>query len=195
MEYTYYDKQDRLESRTQSVVKVVKPLPNGVAAMVVNTVFDKREKEQFSGEYLVRCENGVVSMDVSSLLNPAMQQSFSNLEVTIEGEELTLPNSFKNGQELPDAGTHIQAAADGVTIIDMMVNITDRKVAGKDTISTPAGVFDCYKLTQTTQVKMMLDKAFVSVEYYAEGVGLVRSETYDDNGDIDGYMELTVFEK
>ena len=195
LEYAYFDKQGRLESRAQSVVKALKPLPNGVAAMVVNTVFDKRDKEQFSGEYLVRCKNGVISIDVSSMLNPAMQQSFSNMEVTIKGEELTIPGAFEKGQELPDASTHIMAGADGVTIVDMMVNISDRKVVGKDTISTPAGVFDCYKLTQTTNVKMMLDKAFQSVEYYAEGVGLVRSETYGDNGEVEGYMELTAFEK
>ncbi len=195
MEYTYFDKKDKMETRTVSTVKAVKQLPNGVEATITNTVFDKKDKEQFSGEYLVRCENGVIKMDASAMLNPAMQQSFSNMEVAIEGEELAIPKKLEVGQELPDASTNIRAGTGGINIVNMTVNITDRKVVGKETITTPAGTFDCYKLSQTTDVKMMLGKSFSSVEYYAEGVGVVRSETYDKKGGLDGYMVLTAFEK
>ncbi|MCO6479651.1 MAG: hypothetical protein J5I94_23650 [Phaeodactylibacter sp.] len=195
MEYTYFDKKDKMESRTESSVKAVKQLPNGVEVVIANTVFDKKDKEQFSGEYRVRCEDGVIKMDASAMLNPAMQQSFSNMEVTIEGEELSIPKQLKVGQELPDASTNIRAGAGGINIVNMTVDITDRKVVGQETITTPAGTFDCYKLTQTTDVKMMLGKSFSSVEYYAEGVGVVRSETYDKKGNLEGYMLLTAFEK
>ena len=195
MEYTYYDKKDNLESRTESTVKAVKALPNGVEATIANTVFDKKGKEQFSGEYLVRCEDGVIKMDASAMLNPAMQQSFSNMEITIEGEGLAIPQKLETGQELPDASTNIKAGSGGINIINMTVNITGRKVIGQETITTPAGTYNCYKLTQTTDVKMMLGKSFTSIEYYAEKVGLVRSETYDKKGDLEGYMVLTKFEE
>lgn len=195
LEYTYFDKKDKLESRTQSTIKLVKALPNGVEASVTNTLFDKKDKEQFAGEYLVRCEDGVIKMDASSMLNPAMQQSFSNMEVTIEGEDFTIPRKLEVGKALPDASTNIKAGTGGINIVNMTVNITDRKVIGQETITTPAGTFDCYKLTQTTDVKMMLGKSFTSIEYYAEGVGVVRSETYDKKGELEGYMVLTKFEK
>ena len=195
LEYTYFDKKDRLESRAQSTIKMVKTLPNGVEAAITNTLYDKKDKEQFSGEYLVRCEDGVIKMDASSMLNPAMRQSFSNMEVTIEGEDLTIPRKLEVGKQLPDASTNIKAGTGGINIVNMTVNITERKVIGQETISTPAGTFNCYKLTQTTDVKMMLGKSFTSVEYYAEGVGVVRSETYDHKGDLEGYMVLTKFEK
>lgn len=195
LEYSYFDKKDKLESKTQSILKSVKAASKGVEAVVANTVFDKKDTEQFSSEYRVRCEGGVVKMDARSLLNPAMQQSFSNMDVTIEGEDLTIPKELKAGQKLPGASTHIKAGANGVNIVNMTVNITDRKVVGQETITTPAGTFECYKLTQTTEVKMMLGKTFSSVEYYAEGVGIVRSETYDNNGNLDGYMVLTGLKK
>lgn len=197
LEYTYFDKKGKLESKTQSTIKRIKNLPsgNGVEAVVANIVFDKKDKEQFSGEYVVRCEGGVIKMDASSMLNPAMQQSFSNMEVAIEGEDITIPKDLKAGQQLPDASTNIKAGANGINIVNMTVNITGRKVVGQETITTPAGTFKCYKLTQTTEVKMMLGKTFSSVEYYAEGIGLVRSETYDKKGGLEGYMELTRIEK
>lgn len=195
LEYTYFDKKDKLESRAQSTIKVVKTLPNGVEAVIANQVFDKKDKEQLAGEYLVRCEGGVIKMDASSMLHPAMQQSFSNMEVTIEGEDLAIPQKLETGQELPDARTTIKAGSGGINIVNMTVNVTGRKVIGQETVTTPAGTFDCYKLTQTTDVKMMLGKSFTSIEYYAEGVGVVRSETYDKKGDLEGYMVLTKFEK
>ena len=34
-----------------------------------------------------------------------------------------------------------------------------------------------------------------SKEWYAEGVGVVRSESYNKNGKLTGYSELTKFEK
>ena len=129
------------------------------------------------------------------MLNPAMQQSFANMEVSIEGEDLTIPKKLTEGQELPDASTNIKAGTGGINIVNMTVNITDRRVLGKESVTTPAGTFDCYKVTQTTDVKMMLGKEFSSIEYYAEGIGVVRSETYDKKGNLDGYMELTSFEK
>ncbi|MCB0585472.1 MAG: hypothetical protein KDD06_09130 [Phaeodactylibacter sp.] len=195
LEYTYYDKKGKLESKSQSVIKTVKALPNGVEAVITNTIFDKKDKEQFAGEYLIRCEGGVVKMDASTMLNPAMQQSFANMEVSIEGEDLTIPKKLTEGQELPDASTNIKAGTGGINIVNMTVNITDRRVLGKESVTTPAGTFDCYKVTQTTDVKMMLGKEFSSIEYYAEGIGVVRSETYDKKGNLDGYMELTSFEK
>ena len=197
LEYTYFDNKDKLESKTQSTIKRVKNLPNGkgVEAVVANIVFDKKNNEQFSGEYVVRCEGGVIKMDASSMLNPAMQQSFSNMEVAIEGEDITIPRDLKAGQQLPDASTNIKAGANGINIVNMTVHITGRQVVGQETITTPAGTFKCYKLTQTTEVKMMLGKTFSSVEYYAEGIGLVRSETYDKKGGLEGYMELTRIEK
>lgn len=195
LEYASYGKDDKLESRTHTVVKKVKTLPNGAEALLASTIFDKRDKEQFSGEYTVRCEGGAVKMDASSLLGPGMQQSFSNMEVAMEGEGLVIPGQLKVGQKLPDASTSIRAGTRGVNVVDMTVSVTGRKVVGQETVSTPAGTFDCYKLSQTAEVKMMISKSFTTMEFYAPGVGVVRSETYDSQGELEGYTVLTSIKK
>ena len=129
------------------------------------------------------------------MVNPAMQQSLANMEVSIEGTELALPSTLTVGQERPDASTTIKAGSNGVTIINMTVNVTNRKVLSREELTTPAGTFNCYKITQDTDVKMMIAKTMTSIDYYAEGVGMVRSETYDKKGNLEGYTELTKFEK
>ncbi len=195
MEYANYNHKDKLEGTQTTTVKSVKEVDGAVEAVVYSSIRDKKEKEQFTGEYTIRCENGTLKMDVSSMLNPAMQQSFSGMEMTIEGDALQLPNELKVGMELPDATTTIKAGTGSINIVNMTVNITDRKVEGKETITTEAGTFECFKVRQTTNVKMMISKSFDSVEYYAENVGVVRSETYDKKGNLESYMVLTKFEK
>jgi len=195
MEYTSYNKRGKVDGKTRSTISAVADTDSGVKATVENILMDKKGKEQMKGQYEVFCQDDVLQMDVNGMLNPAMQQSFSGMEVTIEGTALEIPDALEPGMELPDASTEISAGTGGMNIINMTVNITDRKVEGMEEITTPAGTYECYKLTQTTSVKMMMSREFKSVDYFAEGIGLVRSETYNRRGKLDGYMELTNFEK
>ncbi|MCB0568231.1 MAG: hypothetical protein KDC66_00630 [Phaeodactylibacter sp.] len=195
MEYTNYNKKGKVESSTANTITVVETSANGAVATITSIIRDDKGKEQFTGDYTVRCEDGVIIMDASNMISPAMQQSISGMEVSMEGKGLTLPNKLQAGQELPDASTTIKAGSNGITIINMTVNVTNRKVLGREEVTTPAGTFNCYKITQDTDVKLMVAKTITSVDYYAEGVGVVRSETYDKKGNLEGYMELTKFEK
>lgn len=195
MEYTSYNKKGKVESSTTSTITTVEASGSAAVASVSSSIRDDKGKEQFAGAYEVRCENGIITMDASSLISPAMQQSFASMEVSIDGDGLVLPSKLEPGQMLPDASTTIKAGSGGVNIINMTVNITNRKVLGREEITTPAGIFNCYKISQDTDVKMMIAKTMTSIDYYAEGVGVVRSETYDKKGNLEGYMELTKFEK
>jgi len=196
MEYATYDKKGKLESTTENTILLLRDTPNGgVEAEVTTVVRNKRGKEQYTGEYTVNCEDGVLKVDVTSMLNPGMLESFSGMEVSIDGDFLTLPNELKSGQELPDATTSIAAGTNGINIINMDIEVKDRKVEDITSVTTPAGTYDCYKISQRTEVDMMINRTFSSVEYYAEGVGVVRSETLNDDGEVESYMELTKFEK
>lgn len=195
LEYTSYNKKDKAEGSTSTEVQAVENTSQGIKATIKSSTTDDKGKEAFSGTYDVRCEDGKIIMDASSMLDAAMQQSFANMEVTMEGTDLVLPGKLQVGQELPDASTNIRAASSGINIVNMTVTITNRKVLGRENITTPAGTFDCYKISQDTNVKMMISKTLSSVDYYAEGVGVVRSENYDKKGNLDSYMVLTKFQK
>jgi len=195
MEYTTFNKKGKVESITENTVKVINENDGEIEAEVSTVLKDKKGKESYSGTYQVFCKDGRLLMDVNSMFNPAMQQSFSGYEVTIEGDALSFPNDIEVGQELPDASSKITTAASGINIASMNIEITDRKVEGKATISTDAGSFECYKISQTSNIKMMISRSYSTVEYFAEGVGVVRSETYDQRGKLQSYMELTAIEK
>lgn len=194
-EYSSYNKKGKLQGMTRSEISNIEDIENGKKAILTSTIMDKKGEEQMSGQYEVFCRNNVLQMDVSGILNPTMQEAFAGMEVTIEGNALEIPSSLEVGMALPDANTTISAGTGGLTLVNMTVTIKDRKVEGMEKITTPAGTYDCYKLSQTSEVKMMMSREYKSVDYFAEGVGMVRSEMYDKRGNLDSYMELTAYEK
>lgn len=195
MEYTTFNKKGKVENITENTVKVINEEDGEVQAVVGTVLKDKKGKETYSGTYEVFCKDGKLMMDMNSMFNPAMQESFSGYEVTIEGDALTFPSDIEVGQDLPDASSEITTATSGIAIATLTLNITDRKVEDKVTVSTDAGTFECYKISQTSNIKMMISRSYSTIEYFTEGVGMVRSETYDQRGKLQSYMELTAFKK
>ena len=191
LEYTNFNKKGKVESITENTVTTITKADGATEAIVGTVLKDKKGKESYSGSYQVFCKDGKLLMDVNTIFNPAMQQSFSGYEVTIEGDALVFPNVLEVGEVLPDASSEITTAAGGLNIATMNIDITDRLVEGKSTITTAAGTFECYKISQLTSIRMMVSRAYGTVEYFAEGIGVVRSETYDQRGNLQSYMELT----
>lgn len=56
---------------------------------------------------------------------------------------------------------------------------------GREQVSTTAGKFDCVKISYLKRTKIVLKSTNVRVtEWYAKGIGLVKSETYDMEGSL-----------
>ena len=105
--------------------------------------------------------------------------------------DITFPSDLKVRTSLPDAEMHVKVASNGMQVMEMNFKITDRKVEAKESITTPAGTFDCVKLTQSTNMKMMfINKTFTTVDWIALNIGNVRSETYN-KGSLESYRILT----
>ena len=193
LEYTSYNKKGKVEAKTNSKVASVSEVDGGYKATMESTMYDKKGKELSSGTYEVYCEGNVLKMDVSGMLNPAMQEAFTGMEVEITGNALEIPNQLEVGMSLPDASTTIKAGTNGLSLLSMTVNIVDREVERMETITTPVDTYECYKINQTSEVKMMVSRQFNSVDYFAEGIGVVRSEMYDKRGNLESYMVLTAY--
>ena len=79
---------------------------------------------------------------------------------------------------------------------DVNMEITNRKVEQQETLSLPAGSFDCYKITYATTIKVkMMGIGFPIhmqvTEWFAPKLGrMVKSETYTKNGKLAGTTQL-----
>lgn len=70
-----------------------------------------------------------------------------------------------------------------LSFVTMTVKGTERKISGKEQLTTPAGTFDCFIMEETVTTKAMMQKEVEkNVSWYAYGVGLVKENTYDKKG-------------
>ena len=189
--YTHYDAKDKEISSSETTVKEVKRSGNAIQAVIGYKMSSKNSKEPMEGLSNVTCQDGILKMDLSSLLPPQTLQSFGNMEVSLSGDGVTLPNSLSEGQKLPDSHNEIKVGTNGTTIMTLSFDIVEYEVLARESVTTPAGSFDCYKLSYKMNTKTMLINSSMTVhQWYAKGVGLVKSETYNKKGALEGRMLL-----
>lgn len=114
------------------------------------------------------------------------------MDVTIEADNLTYPSVLKVGEKLDDGQLVMKVKTDGMTIATITLTVHNRKVEAKESITTDAGTFSCYKISYDITNKVGFITTNLSViEWMAHGVGLVKSETYNRRGRLTGYSKLT----
>lgn len=192
-EVNHYNKKGVLTSVSAQEVGIVEMLDGTWEAQIQQKIKDDQGNTTTEGNFRMRCKDGTVFFDVADMLNPEMKEGLGELEMSITGNALELPSRLEVGQSLPDGFTEIKAGPQGVTIITLRFEMTDRKVAAKENITVPAGKFDCYKITYTLNTKTILPKTFTSAVWYSEKVGMVKSETYDKKGNLESRSELARF--
>ena len=114
------------------------------------------------------------------------------MEVEISGTNLIIPNDLLEGRELPDSNMNMTINMNPIKL-KMNVNITNRKVSGKETITTPAGTFDCVILSYDFETKMGIKVSGTAKQWLAKGVGMVKQEDRNKKGRIISWSQLTAF--
>jgi hypothetical protein len=195
-EVTQYNKKDKVEGINAYSVKEVKELANGYDATVTTTVMNEKGETEGSGDLVMKCLDGVFYFDMKNFLGESFYQENPDMEITMTANDLQFPATLTEGATLPDANITYQMGSNGMTIMTMTINITDRKVVGKESLTTAAGTFEVWKITSRTQSKTgFINTKISAVDYLSMGSGIVKSETYNDKGDLMGYMLLTKLNK
>lgn len=194
-ELTSYNAKGKMGSVVQHEIIGMEDTKEGLKATVNMQILDDKGKPAQNSTYSITCGNDVLQIDMQSLLNPETFAAFGSMQVDVTGEALAIPHTLQPGQTLPDAEMHINAAMSGISIIKMSFSITNRKVTGSEKLTTPAGVFDCVKLSQSTTISGFGNRTYESTTWLARGVGTVRIENYNKKGDLDTYSELTKFNR
>ncbi len=192
-ELTHYNKKGAVSSVSTQEVGIVEQIDGVWEAQVQQKLSDDKGKVISEGNYKVKCKEGTVYFDVMDMMSPEMKEGLGNMEMSLTGESLALPSKLSVGQTLPDAFTEIKAGPNGVTIMTLRFDITNRKVEAKETVTTPAGKFECYKISYTLTTKTIISKTFTAAVWYSEKVGMVKSETYDKKGVLESRTELSKF--
>ena len=136
---------------------------------------------------------------MNSFLNPEQMGAYENMEVEIDGDFLQLPSDLQPGMTLPDASVAIKMKKSGIEMMSLTILIFDRQVEKFESITTPAGTFNCAKIVYGVQSKMgqaiPINVKTSGAEWLAKGTGMVKSEQYDENQNLMSYSLLTEFKQ
>lgn len=147
------------------------------------SVKDKRGRDIVENSFKAICSEGTTGLDPASIMSTQLQQ-YDGMEYSITGDTIFFPNTFSIGQSLPDATVTMKVDT-GIINITTTISMTDRKVENQESVTTPAGTFNCYLITYSSNLTMgALNKNFKSKQWIAQGVGMVKEETYKPNGNL-----------
>lgn len=200
---TSYDAAGKVQGSVDATVKEI-VADGGKTTAKMNAVSkDAAGVAKDTMDFSFVCEGGVVHMDLSAIASQAAKSAggAKDAEVSVNADMLDFPAGMTVGQTLPGGSVTITAKMKGspMAAVTRMV-IKDRKCVAIETKTTPAGTWECYKITSTMEGSTKVATMEMPVpprqttEWFSYKVGSVRTETYS-NGKLEGYTELTAFKR
>lgn len=196
-QYTMYNKKGKTEGITDYTISNVNTDGGTTSATFDLKFTDNKGKEVYNSDYTISCSENGIKIDYASLFPSQMMKQYEEmgLEMDITGTDIQLPNELSVGKVLEDANVSIAMSMSGIKM-NISVDQTNRKVEKKESVNTPAGTFECYLITETTTSKTMgATQEMNNKLWLAEGVGMVKQESYKKNGNLITWMELTKLSK
>jgi len=190
--YKNFDKKEKLSGVMKYTIEKVNISGSDIDFTYLCEVLDNKEKLVFKEEITVHQKGDVMYFDMGNFLNKAAFQQEGTIpaEVEVKGNNMEIPLNPKPGQTLPDANIEM-AMKMGFVNMKMSADITNRKVEGIEDISVSGGTFKCYKFSgDVNTVAMGIKVQAKTVEWFAKGIGTVKTESYDKKGNLTGRTEL-----
>jgi hypothetical protein len=174
---------------------------------VIHTVnYDKTNVKESEGDFKAICLKDKVLFDITSMLKAdKMGGADKNMEIKIESGYLEITPNLAIGQSLPENKITVTMSEkkSGNPFGSTTITIQDKKVEGKETITTPAGTYNCFKITYNSKIEAKLAtnnlsmpaQSYPGVYYVSKEVGLVKSINLDKKNAVRSYTLLTKVKK
>ncbi len=201
LHYVIYDEAGQsTANETVTVTNVQKDGEKGSAVYFSKIVLNKEKNNtsytiynwSYDGYNSVCTEDMMYGPYIDSDADPAIYSEEIRLALQTDRKfrgdnSFMLQDALKGGEEMPK---RFYAWQDGV--VKNEVTVTGAACLGYERISTTAGrFFDCLKISYLKRTKVILKTKTVRVtEWYAKGVGLVQSESFDMKGKPAGKVIL-----
>jgi hypothetical protein len=195
MEYKQYDKKGNLTGSSIQKIISLKKSAGSTVAEISSEQFDAKGKTLGTVNLTAKCEGGVFYIDMKNYMNQQSMESYKDMEMTLQGGNIDLPWNMKAGDALSSGEMKMSFSSSGMTVMNMTISITNRKVEAVENITTPAGTFECFKITYDIATKMMVNVKAKGVEWYSKNVGMVKSESYSTDGKLLGSTVLSGLKK
>lgn len=195
--YQTSDKKGRMTGQTKYTVKEITGSGDHFTIVYEVESLDDKGQRIYIDKITVKQEGDKMYFDMSNFLNKAAFQQNKEIPPTIEvtGNNMEIPLIPIPGTSLPDANVTMSMKM-GFINLKMTVNLTNRKVEALEDIAVKGGNFNAFKLTGDVSGTILGIKINTKgIDWYAYGVGLVKTESYDKKGDLKSILELVEFQE
>jgi hypothetical protein len=190
--YKSFDKKDKETNTVKYTITHLTLSGDDMDITYLIESLDPKEKLVFKDEITIHKKGDKLYFDMSNFINKAAFQQNGEIpaEIQVTGNNMEVPSNPKPGDVLPDANVEM-AMKLGFVNMKMSANVTNRKVEAIEDITVKAGTFKGYKFTSEVNSTVMGMKVnSKNTDWYAKGVGIVKTESYDKNGKLQSYQEL-----
>jgi hypothetical protein len=182
IEMAILDKKGKPSMKQVYTVSNVNSSGNTTTADLSSEMFNNKGKSMGTGKAKIRCDGGVMMVDMK-LSMPQQPGSPMAGETDIKADDIYMeyPANMNVGDNLKNASMHMDFDNNGMKqSVDM--DVFDRKVEGKENITTPAGSWDCYKISYKSKIRMKtlgigVPMNVEGIEYFAPGFGVVKTQS------------------
>jgi hypothetical protein len=185
IEMTIYNKKGDEAGKNVYTITDVQTSGNETSATVNSEMFDKKGKSVVKATNNIKCNGGVMMMDMKMMIPQSTAEQFKNGEAKAENVYLEYPAGMKVGDQLKD-GNFTMSGQNGPMNYTVTLSITDRKVDGQESVTTSAGTWNCFRITSKSKMNMKMavniPMNFESTEWYAPGFGVVKTESKGGGG-------------
>jgi hypothetical protein len=190
--YKSFDKKDKETSTARYTITKITVNGSDTDITYLIESLDTKGKLVFKDEITIQQKGDKLYVDMSNFINKAAFQQEGEIpaEIQITGNNMEIPSNPSPGDALPDANV-VMAMKVGFINMKMSADVTNRKVEAIEDITVKAGTFKAYKLSCEVNSSILGIKAnSKGIDWYAKGVGIVKTESYDKNGKLQSHTEL-----
>jgi hypothetical protein len=190
--YKTFDKKNNLTNLLRYTIKEVKTQGDNMDITYLCESIDPKDKPLFKEEITIHQKGDKIYFDMSNFINKAAFQQNGQIppEVQVKGNELQIPLNPQPGETLPDANVEM-ALKMGFVNMKMFAELTNRKVEAVEDVTVSAGTFNAYRLScDVSSSAMGIKSKSRNIDWYAKGIGTVKTENFDKNGKLQSHTEL-----
>jgi hypothetical protein len=190
--YKTFDKKDKVSGTMKYTIKHLTINGNDMDITYLAESLDAKDKLIFKEEITIQQKGDKLYFDMSNLINKAAFQQEGEMpaEIEVTGNNMEVPANPNPGDVLPDANVEMSMKM-GFVNMKMSANVTNRKVEAIEDVTVTAGSYKGYKFSYAVNSNALGIKVnSTGIDWYAKGVGIIKSESYDNKGNLISRTEL-----
>jgi len=184
IEMAILNKKGDQTARQVYTVSNVSNSGNSTTADIETEMFDKKGKTITKSKQKIKCSDGVMMVDMKMSMPSQAAAGGPAAETDVKATDIFIeyPNNMKVGDALKDATMHLDMDSGNGLKQTVDMEVFDRKVEGQETVTTPAGSWECFKISFKSKMRIKtmgigMPVNIEGVEWFAPGFGIVKTQS------------------